>query len=64
MRRGGYEGGESDNRGRSVQESMVVVTMRGRWTIKRKRKEKKAGGGRKGGGGGETAEGEGEMGQG
>ena len=29
-----------DNRGRAYIESMVVVTMRGRWTIKRKRKEK------------------------
>ena len=39
--------------GGACRESMVVVTMRGRWTIKRKEKEKKAGGGREGGGGGE-----------
>jgi hypothetical protein len=42
--------------GRAYKESMVVVTMRGRWTIKRKEKEKKKtereGGGGGGGGGG------------
>jgi hypothetical protein len=35
-----------------VRESMVVVTMRGRWTIKRKRKEREKDGEEGGGGGG------------
>ena len=37
--------------GGAYRESMVVVTMRGRWTIKRKEKEKKRDGGGGGGGG-------------
>ena len=49
--------GRDEIKGGAYKESIVVVTMRGRWTIKRKRKEEKKrdggeGGGAGGGGGG------------